>query len=323
MFDYAEFLETLKNSQLSDWGVDLAKTLPNSLGVGGHGKMESWQAAVHALPPVAPSTIDLLNSVTIGRQSDLTAEQHHQLLTHLKTLHPWRKGPFHLFGHHIETEWHSDWKWDRAKDAIQPLNGRRVLDVGCGNGYFGWRMVGAGANQVIGIDPSLIFVMQFFAMRKYLAAHNNWVLPLGIESLPAEMRAFDSTFSMGVLYHRKSPIDHLFQLRDTLRSGGELVLETLVIEGALGEVLVPEGRYAQMRNVWFLPSTLTLESWLRKCQFKNIRLVDVSPTTTQEQRSTDWMTFHSLENYLDPADSSKTIEGHPAPVRAVFLADSP
>ncbi|MFK7805244.1 MAG: tRNA 5-methoxyuridine(34)/uridine 5-oxyacetic acid(34) synthase CmoB [Anaerolineae bacterium] len=323
MFDYAGFLETLKNTQLSNWGAELAHVLPHSLDATAHGKMESWQAAVNALPQINPSENDLANSVTIGRESDLSPEQHQQLLTHLKVLHPWRKGPFHIFGHHIDTEWHSDWKWDRVKDAVQPLSGRRVLDVGCGNGYFGWRMVGAGAEQVIGIDPSLIFVMQFFAMRKYLAEHNNWVLPLGIEALPAELRAFDTTFSMGVLYHRKSPIDHIFQLRDTLRSGGELVLETLVIDGKLGEVLVPEGRYAQMRNVWFLPSTLTLESWLRKCQFKNIRLVDVSPTTTQEQRSTDWMTFYSLENYLDSADKSKTIEGHPAPVRAVFVADTP
>ena len=322
MFDYAEFLETLKNTQLSDWGANLASDLPQSLNIEAHGKMADWRGAVEGLPAVVPSEIDLTDRVAIGRKTDLSAEQHVECLASLKMLHPWRKGPFHLFGQHINTEWRSDWKWERVKGEIQPLTGRRVLDVGCGNGYFGWRMIGAGANQVIGIDPSLIFVMQFFAMRRYLHQQNNWVLPMGIESLPADMRAFDTTFSMGVLYHRKSPIDHLMQLRDTLRSKGELVLETLVIDGKLGEVLVPEGRYAQMRNVWFLPSTLTLESWLRKCQFKHINLVDVTPTTTQEQRSTEWMTFHSLENYLDPADRSKTVEGHPAPMRAVFVAQT-
>lgn len=319
-FDYTEFLEQLADTQLAEWGDELRKSLPTALNPETHGKMVEWRSAVERLPAIQPSLVDLQKRVTIGRAADLSAEQHQELITHLTTLHPWRKGPFHLFGHHLDTEWRSDWKWDRVKDAIQPLAGRRVLDVGCGNGYFGWRMTGAGAKQVIGIDPYLLFVMQFFAIRTYLANHNNWVLPLGMEQLPAELRAFDTTFSMGVLYHRKSPMDHLIHLRDSLRPGGELVLETLVIDGQAGKVLVPEGRYAQMRNVWFLPSTLTLESWLRKCQFKDINLVDVTPTTTAEQRSTEWMRFHSLENYLDPADRTKTVEGYPAPIRAVFIA---
>lgn len=319
-FSYTEFLDSLKGSQLADWGAQLAKTLPTALDLKAHGKMAEWRTAVEHLPAVVPSHLNLVDAVTIGRPSDLNQGEHTQLLENLRQLHPWRKGPFHIFGHHLNTEWRSDWKWDRVKDAIQPLNGRRVLDVGCGNGYFGWRMAGAGAKQIIGIDPFLIFVMQFFAMQAYLPHTNNWVLPLGIEQLPEGLRAFDTTFSMGVLYHRKSPMDHLIHLRDSLRPGGELVLETLVIDGKLGEVLVPEGRYAQMRNVWFLPSTLTLEAWLRKCQFKNVQLVDVTPTTTQEQRPTGWMTFHSLENYLDPHDPTRTLEGHPAPIRAVITA---
>ena len=321
-FNYAEFLVSLNGTQLEPWGAQLARSLPFSLEPHVHGKMAEWRAAVSNLPAVTPSFTDLIDNVFVGKQSDLTTNEHKQLLDSLIVLHPWRKGPFHLFGHHIDTEWRSDWKWDRVKDAIEPLKNRRVLDVGCGNGYFGWRMLGAGAKQVIGIDPFLIFVMQFYALRRYLPELNNWVLPLGIEQLPADLRAFDTTFSMGVLYHRKSPIDHLIHLRDSHRSGGQLVLETLVIDGKLGEVLVPEGRYAQMRNVWFLPSTLTLESWLRKCQFKNIQLIDVTPTTIKEQRSTEWMTFHSLENYLDPADHSRTIEGHPAPIRAIFVAET-
>ena len=81
------------------------------------------------------------------------------------------------------------------------------------------------------------------------------------------------------------------ELRDCLRPGGELVLETLVIEGGPGATLVPAGRYARMGNVWFLPSTDTLLGWLAKVGFENPSLVDVTVTSTEEQRSTDWMTF--------------------------------
>ena len=64
---------------------------------------------------------------------------------HLHALQPWRKGPFSLFGVQIDTEWRSDWKWNRVAPHLSPLAGRRVLDVGCGNGYYGWRMCAAGA----------------------------------------------------------------------------------------------------------------------------------------------------------------------------------
>ena len=150
-----------------------------------------------------------------------------------------------------------------------------------------------------------------------------WHLPLALEELPAKLEGFDTVFSMGVLYHRRSPIDHLLDLKDTLLRGGELVLETLVVEGDAQQVLVPEDRYAMMRNVWFLPSVPALELWLRRAGFVDVRCVDVSTTSVEEQRATDWMRFQSLPDFLDPADHSRTVEGLPAPTRAVLLARKP
>jgi len=198
-----------------------------------------------------------------------------------------------------------------------------VLDIGCGSGYHCWRMRGAGAELVIGIDPTPLFIVQFFALQKYIQDHHVTVLPMGIEHLPEKLRFFDTVFSMGVLYHRRSPFDHLIELRDCLVSGGELILETLVIDGDEGQVLVPEGRYARMGNVWFLPSIPTLELWLKKVGFKDVRVIDVTDTSTEEQRSTDWMTFHSLAEFLDPEKSDKTIEGYPGPKRAIVSAKAP
>ena len=184
-------------------------------------------------------------------------------------------------------------------------------------------MIGAGAHLAVGIDPMQLFLCQFEAVRKLLGndqrAH---LLPLGIEQLPA-LAAFDTVFSMGVLYHRRSPLEHLWQLKDQLVSGGELVLETLVIEGDENAVLVPGDRYAQMRNVYFIPSALALKNWLAKCGFVDIRIADVCVTTTEEQRRTEWMTTESLAEFLDPDDRTKTIEGYPAPIRAVLIATKP
>ena len=241
----------------------------------------------------------------------------------LRALMPWRKGPFSLYGIHIDAEWRSDWKWQRLLPHISPLAGRTILDVGCGNGYHLWRMAGAGAQLAVGIDPVPLFLCQFEAVRKLLGGrHAVHVLPVGVEQLPP-LGAFNTVFSMGVLYHRRSPLEHLYQLKNLLAAGGELVLETLVIPGDKRQVLLPHERYARMRNVYFIPSVAALSCWLARCGFEKIKTIDLSVTSTQEQRCTPWMPSESLAHCLDPQDKTKTVEGYPAPLRAVVVAHKP
>ena len=320
---YQSLYPQLEAMGLGLWSQQLQRNIPEKLAADGHGKMVDWQKALHALPALTPSHVELKARVEIGRAEDLGSVSREQLTEQLQVFHPWRKGPFSLFGIDVNTEWRSDWKWDRVVPHIQPLTGRKVLDIGCGNGYHGWRMLGEGADLVLGIDPTLISVMQYQVVRRYVGDRNHYVLPLGIEDVPADLACFDSVFSMGVFYHRRSPLDHLFELRALLRPGGELILETLVVEGGEGKVLMPEGRYAKMRNVWFIPSVSTMMLWLRRCGFKNIKCVDVNRTSIEEQRQTEWMTFESFAAFLDPEDHAKTIEGYPAPLRAAFVATAP
>jgi tRNA (mo5U34)-methyltransferase len=320
---YQPLFDILDKAKLSDWRQQLEKQIAERLASERHGKMPAWQQALNALPQVTPSVIELKQHVSIGRDADLAGFDREAFKELIKTFHPWRKGPYHLFDIHLDTEWRSDWKWDRVVPHIRPLQGRRVLDVGGGNGYHGWRMLGEGAELVMGIDPTLVFAMQYQLMQHFIDSDKHFVLPIGIEHMPDNLGWFDSVFSMGVLYHRKSPLSHLMELRSCLKPGGELILETLVIDGELGMSLMPEERYAKMRNVWFIPSVETMLLWLRRCGYKNARCVDVDTTSLDEQRQTEWMTFESLADFLDPEDSSKTIEGYPAPKRAVFIADAP
>ena len=260
------------------------------------------------------------DTLTIGGAGEQDQETVKQAL---QGLIPWRKGPFAFFGVPVETEWRSDWKWQRVAPHLSPLAGRRILDVGCGSGYHCWRMAAAGASAVVGIDPTILFLVQYLAVRRFAPELPVWFLPLRMEELPAEGGQFDTVFSMGVLYHRRSPLDHLLELKGALCAGGELVLETLVVEGDERTVLMPEDRYAVMRNVFFLPSVAMLTRWLERCGFVDVRCVDESNTTVQEQRSTDWMRFQSLPDFLDPDDHRLTREGYPAPRRAVLVARKP
>ena len=320
--DIEAFDRRWEETNLRDWLREMSDQISRGMSEQRFGDLPRWRAAIAALPSFQAEVIDLDTSA-ITASGAVIAEKVIELETALRGLHPWRKGPYSLFGVNIDTEWRSDFKWDRLAHAIDSLGGRRVLDVGCGSGYHCWRMKGAGASEVIGIDPTPLFVLQFKAIQHYLNIDTVHVLPLTLEQLPPKLKAFDTTFSMGVLYHRRSPIDHLTDLRDTLVSGGQLVLETLVVEGDEDAVFVPPDRYARMGNVWFLPSPSALMKWMSKVGFIDVALIDVSQTTVAEQRSTDWMTFYSLSNFLDSADQNKTVEGHPAPMRAIVTARLP
>ncbi|MCL4154067.1 UNVERIFIED_CONTAM: hypothetical protein GTU68_032448, partial [Idotea baltica] len=231
-----------------------------------------------------------LESAVSVISEQISPDQKTQLREALEQLIPWRKGPFDLCGIDIDTEWRSDKKWDRLKNQITSLEDRLVLDVGCGNGYHMWRMLEQRPERVIGVDPSPRFSIQF-EMVKRLAGRNFPIdlIPIPLEQIPRPLSAFHSVFSMGVIYHRRSPLEHIAELKDALLPGGELILESLVIAGDENSCLVPESRYAKMRNVWAIPSSAMMTVWLEKSDFVNIRIVDECVTTTDEQRKTEWM----------------------------------
>ncbi len=181
----------------------------------------------------------------------------------------------------------------------------------------------AGAGTVIGVDPTLLFAMQFLAINVFAEDRGIFILPCRLEETPPANHAFDTTFSMGVLYHQRNPHAHLRHLGETLRPGGQLVLETLFLPGDDVRHETPPGRYARMRNVWALPTVPQLVRWVEAAGFYDINVIDTSRTTVEEQRSTDWMTFESLREALDPVDPTRTVEGLPAPHRVVVTATNP
>ena len=320
---YQRLFELLNHLSLSAWKEQLSMQLPELFAVR-HGQYDRWYSEYLQLPKLKSSGYTVKNGALSIQSENLLNSKNKQLFTkYLKGLSPWRKGPYLYNDIFVDTEWRSDHKWERLVPHIYSIKNKKVLDIGCGNGYHCWRMLDKDPELIIGIDPSWLFLAQFQSFKQFLPDKPVFLLPMGIEHLPENFQAFDTVFSMGVFYHRRSPIDHLIQLKQLLVPGGQLVLETLIIDGEEGQCLLPEDRYAKMRNVWFLPSIKTLISWIKRCGFINIELVNESVTSTSEQRKTEWIDTESLSDFLDPNDTSKTIEGHPAPKRAIFIANKP
>lgn len=334
MVDLAALSHEMQHDPLAAWLAWLPDALASALDEARNGNLLWIHQALAQMPAVRARHVDLqTDTVSIGLADEIDTSSKTQLEQALRGLMPWRKGPFAVFGIHIDTEWRSDWKWQRAQPHLAPLAGRRVLDVGCGSGYHLLRIRGAGARLAIGIDPSVLFTAQFAALRQLSGVSHAHVLPFALEALPAaqdggRLPLFDTVFSMGVIYHRRDPQEHLAQLLECLRPGGQLLLESLVIEGGADDCLYPadtasnpSGRYAMMRNVWALPSARLLQQWMQQAGLRNVRIVDEAPTSLQEQRQTDWMRYDSLQDFLDAKDPTRTVEGLPAPRRAILVAE--
>jgi len=286
-------------------------------------KGQRYLATLSELPDIKPSQLDLDRDwVRIGTAQDASSEDHALLRGALMKLAPWRKGPFEVFDISIDSEWVSSLKWNRVKDVMAPLHDRRVLDIGSSNGYYMFRMAASAPRFVLGIEPYLTFFFQFKLLQNYARVPGLLTLPLKFEDLPAMNEAFNSVFCMGILYHRRSPLDFIAALRRFLCPGGELILETLILPGDGDMALCPSGRYAKMNNVYFIPTVACLTSWLERNGFEAVRCVDVTPTTEAEQRKTPWVPTESLSDFVDPLDKGRTVEGYPAPVRAIFLANA-
>ena len=235
-----------------------------------------------------------------------------------KQMMPWRKGPFDLFGLFIDTEWQSFLKYNLLEPYFN-LKGKRVADVGCNNGYYMFRMLKHEPELLVGFDPSALYKTQFDFINHFVKSDIKYEL-LGVEHFPFYEHKFDTVFCLGVLYHRSDPVGMMKDLAKGIEKGGELFLDTFIIDGDDDMCLSPQKTYSKIPNIYFVPTVKVLKNWCERAGFINIEVLAIIPTTEEEQRSTPWIEGQSLENFLDPDDSTKTVEGYPAPKRAYIKA---
>ena len=262
--------------------------------------------------------LELNDWYTIGNSDDLSEDEHKIILETAKTLIPWRKGPFNLFGLELDSEWQSNIKYNLIRPHFG-LKDKVVADIGCNNGYYMFRMLEDKPKKMIGFDPSPLTMLQFDFINHF-AKTDIVYEKLGVEHLEVYNHKFDFIFMLGVLYHRPDPVGTLKSLARGLNKNGEILIDTFMIDGDEEVALTPNGRYSKIPNIYFIPTVAALKNWLTRAGFINIEIIATTLTSCEEQRKTPWSFDQSLEDFLDPNDSSKTIEGYPAPKRVYLKA---
>jgi tRNA (mo5U34)-methyltransferase len=282
---------------------------------------EPWRD-ICALPGAAHTDFGG-DAVVIGRAAELAPGQAATLERALRAFMPWRKGPFSVFGIEIDAEWQSFRKWDRLLPGLPDLKHKVVADIGCNNGYYMFRMLPHEPAAVIGFEPMLQHYYCFKALNRLAGQDRLFIEPLGVEQIGLYPACFDVIFLMGVIYHRSSPLTMLQEVREALAPGGVLVLESQTIPGAETLALFPERTFAKAPGVYFVPTAPCLVNWLQRTGFRNVELLSQVPTTAAEQRRTEWMTFESYLDFIDPLNPQLTVEGYPAPLRVIVRAEKP
>lgn len=276
-----------------------------------------YQEAIKTLKTYEDVEVKLGDRVEV-QIPKLSAEDTQQIKETALLMKPWRKGPFQLNDLFIDSEWQSQIKYNLLEPHFD-LKDKIVGDIGCNNGYYLFRMLPQKPKKLIGFDPSAIYYSQFQFINHFIKSDIVYEL-LGVEHVEFYEHKFDTLFCLGVLYHRSDPVAMLKSLFKGLNKGGELILDTFMIDGEGEMCLTPRDRYSKIPNIYFVPTVSALKNWCYRAGFETVEVLETMKTESNEQRKTEWIDTQSLEDFLDPDDDTKTVEGYPAPKRVYIKA---
>jgi len=279
--------------------------------------IKPYQEAIKALPEYSNIKVILGDRVEI-QIPDLSNDEAEQIKQTALLMKPWRKGPFQFNELFIDSEWQSQIKYNLLEPHFD-LKDKIVGDIGCNNGYYLFRMLSHEPKKLIGFDPSAIYYSQFQFINHFVKSDIVYEL-LGVEHVEFYEHKFDTLFCLGVLYHRSDPVAMLKSLFKGLNKGGELILDTFMIDGEEEICLTPKDRYSKIPNIYFVPTVNALKNWCYRAGFETVEVLETMKTELNEQRKTEWIDTQSLEDFLDPNDLEKTVEGYPAPKRVYIKA---
>lgn len=155
----------------------------------------------------------------------------------------------------------------------EDLTGKKVLDVGCANGYFSFVAERRGA-KVKSLEPNQggwLDTQAYFVARNALGLERRNYFEGSLQQYIDAGKAYfpsDVVFYFGVLYHVENPIQELRYLRSVTREYA--LIETAIHKGE-GWLFRP-GWDGDFTNAWY-PSISALEVALKYVGFTQVELI--------------------------------------------------
>jgi ubiquinone/menaquinone biosynthesis C-methylase UbiE len=174
----------------------------------------------------------------------------------------WAPGYFRSYGT-VATWWDPlsdsdpafrDWYREQQRDvlALARVQGRRVLDAGCGRGRTTMASALAGAAHVVGVDISgQMLEIARETVETAGVADRVHLHQADLGKLPLADEAFDVVLLLEILLHLADPAAVLRELRRVLKPGGLLVVTTVGANPA-ARLLQPSKGGATPANRWKL-----------------------------------------------------------------------
>lgn len=110
----------------------------------------------------------------------------------------------------------------------EDLTNKRVLDIGCAEGFFSFESERRGAREVIGIDSFPDSIRRFNIARTARQSNASAFLMNVYDLEPKRLGTFDVVLFYGVFYHLKHPQLALERIRSVC--SGELLFQTQIYE---------------------------------------------------------------------------------------------
>jgi SAM-dependent methyltransferase len=165
----------------------------------------------------------------------------------------------HIVGHWDAWEW-----WPRS------MKGLRVADIGCLTGGISMIVGHRGADEVVAVDEIPEHVDQCAYLAEVFGMRNVRTLAASLYDLAKmDVGKFDLVILSGVLYHLSDMLLGLYIMRELLKVGGTLLLESAAVDDE-EHSFANFGRFAM--GMWWQPSTLCVKDM---CEFMGLSEVEV------------------------------------------------
>jgi tRNA (mo5U34)-methyltransferase len=159
-------------------------------------------------------------------------------------------------------------KWDRINKMVD-FNNKKILDLGCSDGYFSCKSLEAGAKQVSGIDLDPLRIEKANFVKSIYNYTNVFFSVKDVYKIDLDKEKYDIILCLGLL-HR---IPDMSKLLEKISNTKTLVIETKIYntDEAICKWGGGNSKSNQYNNLYNIPSFNYLKSILELYGFTNIK----------------------------------------------------